>query len=269
MHGSYRFLEIESDFHIYSSANDVEALAASFPDYAPFRYAQPRAQPYRLIFQVLPGLLVLGAGGMHASIDEDAASAVPQAGQEASPSPAADIGPSANPTFTVDDARPQIATSPVSLPVTPSAAEPVATTPDPIDVDSGLPETVPSAVAQEPKLSDAAEVENPTEKTLQHVNQGDKTALPVLVDGKHAGELEFLDSDRLISVRLGSLLELVSDRFEPAEYQRLAASPAAQEFIPVDDLSAAGLEISYDPVYDEFNLAAGPNDQAQVPSEYS
>ena len=29
------------------------------------------------------------------------------------------------------------------------------------------------------------------------------------------------------------------------------------------------VEISYDPVYDEFNLAAGPNDQAQVPSEYS
>lgn len=117
-------------------------------------------------------------------------------------------------------------------------------------------------------------VDHGFQSDVDHVNEGGKVALAVIANGRYVGEAEFADNDQVVSVKLGSLLEIVSDRFEPDEYARLSASSAAQEFIPVDTLAAAGLPISYDPVYDEFNLGlpepgSPEGAQAQEPSAYS
>ncbi|MGB3470260.1 MAG: hypothetical protein WBA51_05510 [Erythrobacter sp.] len=74
------------------------------------------------------------------------------------------------------------------------------------------------------------------------------------VGGLEAGSVEFTQAQGTISVKLGSLLELVSTRLPADELERLSSSPALDEFLPIEKLQSAGLPIEYDPVYDEFKL---------------
>ena len=70
--------------------------------------------------------------------------------------------------------------------------------------------------------------------------------------GLIVGQFEFRDDGRKIRVKLESVLSMFADRFEPAEYELLANSPAAQAFVDIERLSNAGLGMRYDPVYDEI-----------------
>ncbi len=74
------------------------------------------------------------------------------------------------------------------------------------------------------------------------------------VDGKTAGTLDFRQTTTGLSVRLGSIVEVLGDRYEPAQIDRIRASAASDVYLSLADLKAQGIPISYDPVYDEFNI---------------
>ncbi len=74
------------------------------------------------------------------------------------------------------------------------------------------------------------------------------------VDGKAAGELDFRQTPTGLLVRLGSIVEVLSDRYERTQIERIRASAAGDIYLSLPDLKAQGIPISYDPVYDEFNI---------------
>lgn len=70
-----------------------------------------------------------------------------------------------------------------------------------------------------------------------------------------AGEVAIaMVSDDTIGVRLADLLDIVGSRMDAERMNALRASSAAQSFVTLDQLRAADLTISYDPVYDELHL---------------
>lgn len=76
------------------------------------------------------------------------------------------------------------------------------------------------------------------------------------IDGQVAGELEFKQTSNSLSVRLGSIVELLRDRYDVSEFERITASSANDVFVTMAQLRNAGIPISYDPVYDEFNVGS-------------
>jgi hypothetical protein len=56
------------------------------------------------------------------------------------------------------------------------------------------------------------------------------------------------------TLRLGDLLGLVQTRLAPGQYERLAASAAAGEFVSLDTLRKAGIPVRYDAARDELKL---------------
>ena len=81
-----------------------------------------------------------------------------------------------------------------------------------------------------------------------------QTQLVTRVDGKAAGKLDFQQAATGLLVRVGSIVELLGDRFEPAQLAWIKASAASDAYLPLAALQAQGIPISYDPVYDEFNV---------------
>lgn len=74
------------------------------------------------------------------------------------------------------------------------------------------------------------------------------------VDGKAVGTVDFQQTTTGLAVRLGSIVDLLSDRYDAGEIARIKASAASSIYIPLAELQAQGIPISYDPVYDEFNV---------------
>lgn len=74
------------------------------------------------------------------------------------------------------------------------------------------------------------------------------------VDGKAAGTVDFQQTTTGLAVRLGSIVDVLGDRYDPGEIARIKASAASNLYIPLAELQAQGIPISYDPVYDEFNV---------------
>lgn len=81
-----------------------------------------------------------------------------------------------------------------------------------------------------------------------------RSQLTTRVDGKMAGKVDFQQTASGLQVRLGSIVELLGDRYEPAQIERIRASSASELYLPLAQLQAQGIPISYDPVYDEFNV---------------
>lgn len=81
-----------------------------------------------------------------------------------------------------------------------------------------------------------------------------KSQLTTRVDGKLAGKVDFQQTSSGLQVRLGSIVELLGDRYNPAQIARIRASSASDLYLPLAQLQAQGIPISYDPVYDEFNV---------------
>lgn len=83
------------------------------------------------------------------------------------------------------------------------------------------------------------------------------TELTLVVDGRRIGEVEIrMAAENRVEIQLTSLLAILSDRFDSAEYAALRGAAAADAFIGFDQLRSAGIELRYDPVYDEISLAA-------------
>jgi len=74
------------------------------------------------------------------------------------------------------------------------------------------------------------------------------------VDGKVAGTVDFQQTATGLTVRLGSIVDVLSDRYDPAQIARIQSSTARNVYLSLTDLQAQGIPISYDPVYDEFNV---------------
>ncbi len=74
------------------------------------------------------------------------------------------------------------------------------------------------------------------------------------IDGQVAGQLDFKQTNNALAVRLGSIVELLHDRYDMSEFERITASSASDLFVTMSQLRGAGIPITYDPVYDEFNV---------------
>lgn len=81
-----------------------------------------------------------------------------------------------------------------------------------------------------------------------------QSQLMTRVDGKAVGTVDFQQTTAGLAVRLGSIVDLLTDRYDPGEIARIKASSANSLYVPLADLQAQGIPISYDPVYDEFNV---------------
>lgn len=55
-------------------------------------------------------------------------------------------------------------------------------------------------------------------------------------------------------MRLGSIVEVLADRYDQAQLARIRNSEAGSQYLSLAELQAQGVPISYDPVYDEFNV---------------
>ncbi|WP_379923268.1 hypothetical protein [Erythrobacter sp. R86502] len=75
------------------------------------------------------------------------------------------------------------------------------------------------------------------------------------VDGKASGAVDFEQSSSGIKVRLGSIAEVLADRIDAAQLARIRSSAAGNAWLSLGELQAQGIPISYDPVYDEFNVS--------------
>lgn len=71
------------------------------------------------------------------------------------------------------------------------------------------------------------------------------------------GEVAFRMTDaRTIDVQLSGMLDLLADHFDSSEFERLRNSAAADSFVDFDQLRAIGLNLHYDPVYDELRITS-------------
>jgi hypothetical protein len=69
------------------------------------------------------------------------------------------------------------------------------------------------------------------------------------------GKVDFRMTDTHgIDVRLSGLLDLLAGHYDAAEFARLRGSAAADAYVSFDQLRALGLNVRYDPVYDELRI---------------
>jgi hypothetical protein len=81
-----------------------------------------------------------------------------------------------------------------------------------------------------------------------------RSQLTPRIDGKAAGKVDFQQTATGLAVRRGSIVELLGDRYDAGQIARIRASAAGDVYLPLAELQAQGIPISYDPVYDEFNV---------------
>jgi hypothetical protein len=81
------------------------------------------------------------------------------------------------------------------------------------------------------------------------------TRMTVRIGGSALGKVDFRMGDaRTIDVSLGNLLDLLAGHYDAAEFARLRTSAAADAYVSFDQLRALGLNVRYDPVYDELRI---------------
>lgn len=151
-----------------------------------------------------------------------------------SPSPSAAVAASAATSVPPPSSR-----APAAQPVREVASAPPATRPVPALAGiprAGVPASAPGAAADAVTQLDI------------------RSQLLTRIDGKAAGRLDFQQTASGLLVRLGSLADVLSDRLDPAIVARIRSSSSANLYLPLARLQADGIPISYDPVYDEFNI---------------
>jgi hypothetical protein len=157
--------------------------------------------------------------------------------------------------------RPIPAAAPASAPVAkpaPLAAKPVPATPAPgtrapVSTPVAAPAMPTAAAVALPRPAPALAA--PPAATPSRLAAPDfASRLLTRIDGKTAGAVEFRQSAAGLTVRLGSVAEVLADRIDPAELARIRSSEAGNAWLSLAQLQAQGVPISYDPVYDEFNI---------------
>lgn len=145
----------------------------------------------------------------------------------------------------------------IQSPHTGSVAEPAALAPTPA-LSAVEPAVIPQPIPRIAAISNVPTGNlSPSATGLgtdRFVSLDIKSQLTARVDGKSAGTIDFQQTTTGLLVRLGSLVEVLSDRYETADLARISSSPASNAYLSLTDLQAQGIPISYDPVYDEFNI---------------
>lgn len=170
----------------------------------------------------------------------------------AAPAPAAASAPVA--------AKPALA-APAPVPA-PLAAKPALAAPAAPGTRAPVSAPAPASTPAQPKAAAivvpkpaAPALTAPTAAAPGKIANLDITArLLTRIDGRTAGAVEFRQTAAGLTVRLGSVAEVLADRIAPAELDRIRTSGAGNAWLSLAELQANGVPISYDPVYDEFNI---------------
>jgi hypothetical protein len=81
------------------------------------------------------------------------------------------------------------------------------------------------------------------------------TRLTLRIGDSTLGKVKFRMTDsRTIDVQVSGLLDLLAGHFDAAEFTRLRTSAAADAYVSFDQLRALGLNVRYDPAYDELRI---------------
>lgn len=122
------------------------------------------------------------------------------------------------------------------------------------------PISAPAASAPAPAKAVAIAVSRPASPAIT-APPASKPATPAItaqlttrVDGKAAGAVDFQQTSGGLKVRLGSIVEVLADRYDASQLDRIRNSAAGNQYLSLAELQAQGVPISYDPVYDEFNV---------------
>jgi hypothetical protein len=115
----------------------------------------------------------------------------------------------------------------------------------------------------EPSLAarvDAMQITIPPPQRLRDAERAELLTEPpsrllVRIGDSTLGDVAFRSSDAHgFDVQLSGLLDLLADRFDSSEFERMRASAAADTFVSFAQLRAMGLNLRYDPVYDELRI---------------
>ncbi|MEM1053372.1 MAG: hypothetical protein AAGI28_14885 [Pseudomonadota bacterium] len=81
-----------------------------------------------------------------------------------------------------------------------------------------------------------------------------KTKLDARVNGVLTGSVDFQQLDGTIAIRLRSIANMMREQFSKTEFARIASGNAIDTFVPLAQLQAAGIPVSYNPAYDEIEF---------------
>ena len=188
-------------------------------------------------------------------IDQVTPARIAAARVAAAPAPAPAPAPASAPAPAAVRAAAPSAPAPAPKAATLAAAAPAARAPA-AAVPAAKPATPPAAAAtvvpkQAPALTapPAAAGASPRIADLEF-----KSRLLTRVDGRTRGQVDFQQTAAGLKVRLGSVAEVLADRLPAGELARIRGSSSADAWLSLAELQAQGIPISYDPVYDEFNI---------------
>lgn len=117
-----------------------------------------------------------------------------------------------------------------------------------------------SLAAKPAALSHAFDLQSPSFGPSTYV----ESRLPAMVDAQIAGWLDFRQTLGGLHIRVGSLVDLLKDRFAASELERLGRGPAINSHLSLKELRNAGIPITYDPVRDAFALTVAPTGLSNV-----
>ncbi len=87
-----------------------------------------------------------------------------------------------------------------------------------------------------------------------------KSQLDARVNGVLTGSVDFHQLNGTIAIRLGSVVDMLHDRFDASELDRISGAGALDSFVTLAQLQSAGIPIQYDPVYDEVEFGVDYDD---------
>jgi hypothetical protein len=159
------------------------------------------------------------------------------------------------------EAKPLRAVAPAPV-APPAAVAAPARIPAPVAAPIVKPRPAPALIAPTAKVRPGAVRKQPSiiagpqiPSRYKVVEGGVETQIGVQLYGTRLGAvpLRVLGSG-VPSVRLGDLLGLLRNRLDTTRYDRLATSAAADSYVSLGDLRAAGIPVRYDAARDELNL---------------
>lgn len=81
-----------------------------------------------------------------------------------------------------------------------------------------------------------------------------KSKLDARVNGVLTGSVEFQQLDGTIAIRLRSVAHMMREQFSETEFSEIVGGQAIDSFVPLAQLQAAGIPVSYNPAYDEVEF---------------
>lgn len=230
----------------------VPVAAAPPPAAAPALAAAPTAAaPGRAAMEQLTTLRGDAAKAPSApAVRRAPALAPPPSAPRAATAPAARLPAAAAPAPAPAASKP-VAAAPQRIAPRPAAKPPAVPGARSAATRPGAPPAPLAAVAPRP----APAIAQPSAAQPSAPVLGDvRSRLLTRVEGRAIGQVDFQQTAAGLKVRLGSIAEVLADRIAPAELARIRSSSAGQAYLSLAELQAQGVPISYDPVYDEFNI---------------